>query len=380
MSATQDETLALARRLIACRSVTPADDGSLDFIAARLTASGFRCERVDRGGVRNLWARHGQGTPLVCLAGHVDVVPSGPAGDWTTDPFIATERDGFLYGRGASDMKGPLAAMLTAAERVAAAHPGHGGSIALLLTSDEEGAAIDGTVAVIDALQERGETIDYCVVGEPTSATRLGDTVKNGRRGSLNGTLTVRGTSCHIAYPERGRNPIHMALAALNELARVQWDRGNEFFPPTSLQISNVHAGAGTVNVIPASMEVLFNLRFSPESTVDGITARVRSILERHGVDYDLVWHLAGAPFMTRRGRLVETLSRAITDVTGLTPELSTGGGTSDGRFIARIAREVVEFGPVAERMHGVDERVRVADLGPLSTIYERTVAALLMS
>jgi len=380
VNAAHDETVALARQLIACRSVTPHDDGCVDLIAARLAAVGFRCERIDRGGVRNLWARHGHGTPLICLAGHVDVVPPGPVEGWTSDPFVATERDGYLYGRGASDMKGPLAAMIVAAERFVAAHPGHVGSVALLLTSDEEGAAIDGTVAVVDALQSRGETIDACIVGEPTSTRLLGDTVKNGRRGSLNGTLLVKGTQCHIAYPERGRNPIHMALSALAELAAVEWDRGNEYFPPTSFQISNVRAGTGIVNIIPGLLEVLFNFRFSPESTVDGMRARVHEILDRHGVEYELVWSLAGAPFMTGRGKLVETVSRAIISVTEVTPELSTSGGTSDGRFIARIAREVVEFGPVAESMHGVDERVRLADLGPLSVIYERTVEALLRS
>ena len=378
MNIAEHETVALARRLIACRSVTPADDGCLDLIAARLAATGFRCERIDRKDVRNLWARHGQGAPLVCLAGHVDVVPPGPVERWTSDPFVATERDGFLYGRGTSDMKGSVAAMVTAAERFVTERPDHTGSIALLLTSDEEGAAIDGTAAVVDVLQSRGETIDACIVGEPTSARRLGDTVKNGRRGSLNGVLMVKGAECHIAYPERGRNPVHMALAALAELVAVQWDPGNEHFPPTSFQISNVHAGTGTVNAIPGLLEVLFNVRFSPESTVDGIKARVHAILDRHGVEYDLMWSLTGEPFMTGRGRLVEILGRAIADLTGLTPELSTSGGTSDGRFIARMARELVEFGPVAESMHGVDERVRIGDLGPLSAIYERTVEALL--
>jgi succinyl-diaminopimelate desuccinylase len=310
----------------------------------------------------------------------VDVVPPGPVAAWTSDPFVATERDGFLYGRGASDMKGPLAAMIAAAERLVAARPDHAGSIALLLTSDEEGDATDGTVAVVDALQSRGEAIDACIVGEPTSRSRLGDTVKNGRRGSLSAALTVKGTQCHIAYPERGRNPIHMALGALAELTAVEWDRGNEHFPPTSFQMSNVRAGTGTVNVIPEQLEVLFNVRFSPASTVDGIKARVHEILDRHGVEYDLVWSLAGTPFITQRGRLVEILGRTIAAVTGVIPELSTSGGTSDGRFIARIAREVVEFGPVAESMHGADERVCIADLGPLSVIYERTVEALLAS
>ena len=378
MEQVHSETIALARQLIACRSVTPADDGCLDLVAGRLAASGFRCERVDRGGVRNLWARHGQGAPLVCLAGHVDVVPPGPIDRWSSDPFVATERDGYLYGRGASDMKASVAAMVTALERVASARPDHAGSIALLLTSDEEGDAIDGTAAVVETLQRRGDTIDACIVGEPTSSRRLGDTVKHGRRGSLSGTLTVKGAECHIAYPERGRNPIHAALPALAELVAVQWDRGNEHFPPTSFQISNVHAGAGTINVIPGSLDLLFNVRFSAESTPEGITTRVIEILDRHGVDYDLVWSPAASPFITAPGRLVETLGRAIAGVTGITPELSTSGGTSDGRFLVLVAREVVEFGPVADGMHGADERILTADLGPLSTIYERTITALL--
>ena len=378
MDISQDQTIALARRLIACRSVTPADDGCLDLVAARLAASAFRCERVDRGGVRNLWARHGHGAPLVCLAGHVDVVPPGPIERWTSDPFVATERDGYLYGRGACDMKASVAAMITAMERVVTARPDHVGSIALLLTSDEEGDAIDGTAAVVETLHVRSDTIDACIVGEPTSSRRLGDTVKHGRRGSLNGRLTVKGTECHIAYPERGRNPIHAALPALAELAVAQWDRGNEHFPPTSFQISNLRAGAGTINVIPGSLELLFNVRFSPESTPEGIKTRVLEILDRHDVEYDLVWSLSASPFITPPGRLIETISRAIAEVTGITPELSTSGGTSDGRFLVRVAREVVEFGPVAEGMHGADERVRTADLGPLSTIYERTITMLL--
>jgi succinyl-diaminopimelate desuccinylase len=372
------ETLDLARRLIACRSVTPADGGCLDLIASRLKTAGFECERIDRGGVSNLWARRGQTAPLVCLAGHVDVVTPGPIDRWSSDPFLPAERDGYLYGRGAADMKTSVAALVTAAERFVAATPDHRGSIALLLTSDEEGDAVDGTVAVVETLRSRGEMIDACIVGEPTSSERLGDTVKNGRRGSLNGVLSVRGVQCHIAYPERGRNPIHTALPALAELAAVQWDRGNEYFPPTSFQISNVHAGTGVSNVIPGTLELLFNVRFSPESTVESIKARVRAILDRHGVEYDLGWSLSASPFMTRKGRLVEALRGAVTAITGLTPELSTSGGTSDGRFIAGVAREVVEFGPLSDAMHGVDERVKLADIGPLSTIYERTITALL--
>lgn len=380
MTVAADQTLALARQLIACRSVTPADDGCIDLIAGRLGSAGFHCEHIDRGQVRNLWARRGSAAPLVCLAGHVDVVPPGPADEWKSDPFVAFERDGYLYGRGASDMKGPLAALVTAAERFVSSHSDHAGSVALLLTSDEEGAAIDGTAAVVETLQRRGETIDACIVGEPTSVNQLGDTVKNGRRGSLGGTLMIKGTPCHIAYPERGRNPIHAALPALAELAAIRWDQGNQHFQPTSFQFSNVHAGAGTVNVIPGSMEVLFNIRFSPASTVDSLEARVREVLNRHGIEYDLVWHLSGEPFMTVPGPLLNALGGAIESVTGSRPALSTSGGTSDGRFIARVAPEVVEFGPVAEGMHAANERVRVADLGPLSVIYERALEGLLTS
>jgi succinyl-diaminopimelate desuccinylase len=365
-------TIELARLLIACRSITPADGGCLDLVTDRLTGAGFRCERFDRGGVANLWARRGQAAPLVCLAGHVDVVPPGPVDRWSSDPFVPTERDGYLYGRGAADMKTSVAAMVTAAERIVTTNPGHRGSIALLLTSDEEGDAVDGTVAVVDALRRRGETMAACIVGEPTSDVRFG------RRGSLNGALVVRGVQGHIAYPERGRNPIHAALPALAELAAAQWDQGNEYFPPTSFQISNVRAGTGATNVIPGTLELLFNFRFSPESTVRGLQARVQAVLDRHGVDYDLRWTLSGSPFMTRTGRLVEALSGEIAAETGFAPALSTGGGTSDGRFIAAIAEEVVEFGPLGEGAHGVDERVRLADIGPLSIIYERTIAALL--
>jgi succinyl-diaminopimelate desuccinylase len=371
-------TLDLARRLIACRSITPADGGSLDLIATRLAAAGFECERVDRGSVRNLWARHGQAAPLICLAGHVDVVPTGPEEHWTSAPFTPTERDGYLYGRGAGDMKTSVAAMVTAAERITEANPQHAGSIALLLTSDEEGDATDGTVAVVDALLVRGEAIDACIVGEPTSAARLGDTVKNGRRGSLSGTLRVHGVQGHIAYSAQGHNPIHTTLPALAELATVQWDQGNQYFQPTSLQISNVHAGTGAGNIIPGILELLFNLRFSPESTADEIKARVHAILDRHAVEYKLDWVLGGDPFITPAGPLVDALNRSIIATTGLAPTLSTSGGTSDGRFLTRVAREVVEFGPVGESIHGVDERVRLADIGPLSSIYEQTVTTLL--
>jgi succinyl-diaminopimelate desuccinylase len=372
------QTLDLAKQLIARRSITPADDGCLDLIASRLTSAGFGCERLDRGAVRNLWARHGEGTPLVCLAGHVDVVPAGPVDRWTTDPFRPEERDGCLFGRGAADMKTSVAALVTAAERLLAAARRHRGSLALLFTSDEEGAAVDGTAAVVRELQERDIQIDACLIGEPTSAVRLGDTIKNGRRGSLDGILTVNGIQCHIAYPERGRNPIQDALPALAELAATEWDRGNEYFAPTGFQISQVHAGAGANNVIPATLAVRFNFRFSTESTADQLKARVRAILDAHGLEYELTWVLAGLPFLSPRGGLVDVLGAAVTEVTGVEPTLSTSGGTSDGRFLAAVSREVVEFGPVGASIHGVDEHVRLADIAPLSAIYERTIASLL--
>ena len=376
--AVERETVALAKRLVACRSITPADGGCLDLLASRLAASGFQSERLDRGGAGNLWARRGSGAPFVCLAGHVDVVPPGPEEQWRSDPFTPVERNGYLYGRGVADMKTSIAALVTAAERVVAANPRHRGSLAVLLTSDEDGAAVDGTAAVVETLRARGETIDACIVGEPTSSERLGDVIKNGRRGSLNGSLTVKGVQCHIAYPERGRNPIHAALPALAELVAAPWDQGTEYFPPTSFQISNVHAGSGTHNVIPGTLEVRFNFRFSPASSREELQRLVRAILDRHGLEYDLDWTFVGPPFITPRGPLVDVISAAIRSVTGLTPRLSTTGGTSDGRFIAEVAREIVEFGPLNESIHKVDERLRVADIGPLSMIYERAIAALL--
>jgi len=374
----QRDTLALAKRLIACRSVTPDDGGALEMIGARLTKAGFACERIDRGPVRNLWARRGTAAPVVCCAGHVDVVPSGPVERWTSDPFTPTERDGSLFGRGAADMKTSVAAMVTAAERFVARVPDHHGSLTLLLTSDEEGAGVDGTAAVVRELQSRGEGIDACIIGEPTSASRFGDTIKNGRRGSLNGVLRVNGIQCHVAYPERGRNPIQTALPALAELAAIEWDRGNEYFSPTSFQISEIHAGTGANNVIPGSLDVLFNFRFSTESTAEQLQARVHQVLDAHSLDYVLNWSLSGVPFLSPRGGLVDVVSAAVTAVTGVTPALSTTGGTSDGRFLASVSREVVEFGPLSASIHGIDEHVRIADIAPLSAIYEQTIAALL--
>ncbi len=346
-------------------------------IEMRLAGAGFRCERIDRGGVANLWARHGVDSPVVCFAGHVDVVPPGPVDQWTSDPFVATERDGFLVGRGAADMKVSVAAMVTAVERVVVQGP-HRGSIAVLLTADEEGEARHGTRAVVEALTSRSEAIDFCIIGEPTSADRFGDTIKNGRRGSLNGILRVHGIQCHIAYPERGRNPIHEALPALAELAAIEWDRGNDYFPPTSFQISNVLAGAGANNVIPGTLDVQFNFRFSTESTVESLQSRVEEVLNRHGVRYDLTWSVTGAPFLTGAGPLVDAVADAVGVVTGVTPRLSTTGGTSDGRFLATIAREVVEFGPLNESIHKIDEKVAISDIDPLSRIYERALRTLL--
>ena len=374
----QRETLDLARRLIACRSITPDDGGSLDVIAARLTDAGFSCERLDRGPVKNLWARRGSHAPLVCLAGHVDVVPPGPIDRWTSEPFSPTEREGRLFGRGAADMKTSVAALVTAAERFVARQPHHRGSVALLFTSDEEGAGIDGTAAVVRELQSRGDHIDAAIVGEPTSVERLGDTIKNGRRGSLNGVLRVNGIQCHIAYPERGHNPIAAALPPLTELAATEWDRGNEYFSPTSFQISDIHAGTGANNIIPGSLDVMFNFRFSTESTADQLKSRVHAVLDTHGLDYVLHWSLSGAPFLSTRGGLVDVVSAAVAEVTGLMPALSTSGGTSDGRFLATISREVVEFGPLSASIHGIDEHVRIADIGPLSAVYERALTKLL--
>lgn len=373
-----DTTLALAKELLSRPSLTPDDAGCLTVIESRLQALGFRCERLDQGGVRNLWAAHGSGSPLVCFAGHVDVVPPGPVEQWQSDPFTPTERNGSLYARGAADMKGPLAAAVTAVERFVAGGADRAGTVALLLTSDEEGVAIDGTAAVVRILRERGVSIDHCVVVESTSTERLGDGIKNGRRGSLNGTLTVNGLQCHIAYPHLGRNPIHLAAPALAELCAMTWDNGNEYFPPTSFQISNIHAGAGATNVVPGTMSVLFNFRFSPESTVDGLQATVAAVLDRHDLDYAIEWSVSGLPFLTPRGRLVDTLSGAIQKETGVVPELSTGGGTSDARFIAAVAREVVEFGAVNQSMHKIDEHIRLADLAPLSRIYEQTLSRLM--
>jgi succinyl-diaminopimelate desuccinylase len=371
-------TLDLARQLISRNSVTPADGGCLELITEHLVRLDFSIERMDSNGVSNLWARRGTARPLLCLAGHTDVVPPGPLEQWHSDPFVPTERDGTLYGRGAADMKTSLAAFVVAVEQFVATRPDHAGSIGLLLTSDEEGDATDGTVRVVEALRARGEMMDYCIVGEPTSVTRLGDTIKNGRRGSLSARLVVKGIQGHVAYPEKVRNPIHLAAPALAELSATRWDDGNEFFPPTSFQISNIHAGTGATNVVPGTLEALFNFRFSTASTVDGLQDRVHKILDRHDLEYEIQWTLGGKPFVTPRGTLVAALSAAIREATGADPELSTSGGTSDGRFIAGICPEVAEVGPVSASIHKIDEHVALGDIEPLTAIYRGTLDRLL--
>jgi succinyl-diaminopimelate desuccinylase len=372
-------TLALTRQLIERRSVTPEDDGCQALIAERLRAAGFRSETIARNGTTNLWARRGSARPVVVFAGHTDVVPPGPREQWLSDPFVPAERDGCLYGRGASDMKASLAAFVVAAEEFAAAHPDHPGSIALLLTSDEEGPATDGTVAVVEALHARGEAVDCCIVGEPTSVDRLGDMIKNGRRGSLSGRLTVRGVQGHVAYPHLARNPVHELAPALAELAAQRWDQGNEFFPPTTFQVSNIRAGTGALNVIPGTCEVEFNLRFAPVSTAAGLIERIDTLLRRHGLDFDVQWTVGAQPFLTAPGALVAAISRAIEEVTGGRPALSTTGGTSDGRFLATICPQVVEFGPPNATIHKVNECVRIDDLAPLKDVYRRTLELLLL-
>ena len=372
------EVLELAKALIARRSVTPDDAGCMDIITSRLASLGFTFEYVDSGDVRNLWARRGTSNPLLCFAGHTDVVPTGPLEQWHSDPFSPVVRDGYLYGRGAADMKSSLAAMVVAIEKFVAQHPDHKGSIAFLLTSDEEGDAVEGTIKVVDALKSRKEHMDFCIIGEPTSSEQLGDTIKNGRRGSLSGALTVRGIQGHIAYPEKVRNPIHLAAPALAELAATRWDDGNEYFPATSFQVSNIHGGTGASNVVPGTLKVLFNFRFSTASTVASLQSRAHAILDCHHLEYDLQWTIGGFPFLTPKGKLVDAISAAITDVTNIKPSLSTNGGTSDGRFIAALCPEVVEFGPCNATLHKINENVLVANLEPLAACYQGVLKRLL--
>ena len=371
-------TLDLAQTLIARRSVTPNDDGCQSLLSARLAPLGFAAEVIRSGGVTNTWLRRGKTSPVFVFAGHTDVVPTGPLDQWMSDPFTPTLSDGLLVGRGASDMKSSIAAFVVAAEEFIRAHPHHGGSIALLLTSDEEGPAVDGTTRVVEVLRARGEALEYCVVGEPTSVTRLGDTIKNGRRGSLSARLTVKGVQGHVAYPHLARNPVHTLAPALAELAATQWDRGDEFFPPTTFQVSNIHAGTGAGNVIPGTCVVDFNLRFAPTSSAESLRSRIEAILDRHAVDRSIEWTLGAEPFLTPRGTLSKALAASIRAVTGTATELSTAGGTSDGRFIATFCPQVIEFGPPNATIHQINESIAVADLEPLKDIYLGTLERLL--
>ncbi|MCE2880220.1 MAG: succinyl-diaminopimelate desuccinylase [Comamonadaceae bacterium] len=376
-------TLDLTEELISRASVTPEDGGCLELLAQRLARLGFVCERLDSGPadfrVSNLWARKAgkPGSPTLVFAGHTDVVPTGPLEQWSSAPFVPSHRDGRLYGRGAADMKTSLAAMVVATEEFLHQHPQPALSVAFLLTSDEEGPSKDGTVVVVEQLRARGEKLDYCIVGEPTSVNQLGDMIKNGRRGTLSGKLRVRGVQGHIAYPHLAKNPIHLFAPALAELTRTEWDRGNAYFPATSWQVSNIHAGTGAGNVIPGDLVVDFNFRFCTESTTDGLKTRLEDVLKRHGLDYELAWTLGGEPFLTTPGALVQAMSDSIAAQTGAAPELSTTGGTSDGRFISRICAQVVEFGPVNASIHKIDEHVAVADIEPLKNIYKGVLERL---
>ncbi len=373
------KTLALTEELIALHSVTPADGGCQLKMAERLSPLGFDCETIASGDVTNLWARRGKEQPLLVFAGHTDVVPTGPLERWSSDPFVPTHRNGKLYGRGAADMKTSLAAMVVAVEEFVAAHPNHKGSIGFLITSDEEGPAIDGTVIVCDKLKARGEQLDYCIVGEPTSVNQIGDMIKNGRRGTMSGKLIIKGLQGHIAYPHLAKNPIHLAMPALAELATIEWDQGNEYYLPTSWQMSNIHAGTGASNVIPGECVVDFNFRFSTASTVEGLQKGVPAVLDKHGLDYQLNWTVGGLPFLTPRGELSDALSSAIKAETGLDTELSTTGGTSDGRFIAQICPQVIEFGPTNASIHKIDEHIAVSEIEPLKNVYRRTLENLLL-
>jgi succinyl-diaminopimelate desuccinylase len=371
-------TLDLSRVLIERPSVTPDDQGCQQLLAERLQAIGFHTEHLRFDEVDNLWARRGNSKPLFVFAGHTDVVPPGPLHKWTSAPFDPVIRDGYLYGRGAADMKGSIAAMVTACERFTAEHADHKGSIAFLITSDEEGPSVNGTVKVVELLQSRGEHIDWCLVGEPSSREQVGDTIKNGRRGSLNGVLEILGKQGHVAYPQLADNPIHRAAPALAELCRVEWDAGNEFFPPTTFQISNVSAGSGTENVIPGSLQVMFNLRFSTASTAESLRSRIEDILSRHGLDYVITWKLSGEPFLTPAGELVDAARAAIKSTVGIETHLSTSGGTSDGRFIAPTGAQVVELGPLNDTIHKINECVNAEELDKLSFIYEKILKQLL--
>jgi succinyl-diaminopimelate desuccinylase len=372
------QTLELTQDLLRRRSLTPADAGCQELIAGRLAAAGFAVESLRYGEVDNLWARRGSGAPVFCFAGHTDVVPTGPVEEWHSDPFVPARRGESLYGRGAADMKSGLAAMVTAAEAFVAAYPAHHGTLAFLITSDEEGPSVDGTKRVAQTLRERGERIDWCLVGEPSSESALGDTIKIGRRGSLSGRLTVHGVQGHVAYPQLAENPVHTLAPALAELTRRQWDQGTEHFQPTSFQVSNLNAGTGAPNVIPGELRARFNLRYCPVQTLAGLRQTVEEILHRHGVRYTLEWYVSGEPFYTPPGTLCEAVSEAVYEVSGRRPKLSTGGGTSDGRFIAPLGAQVVELGVVNASIHKVNESVRVADIDALHAMYFNVLRRLL--
>ena len=376
---TLSPTLELACELIRRASVTPADEGCQQLMMARLAAAGFAVEPMRIEDVENFWARRGGEGPVLCFAGHTDVVPTGPQEAWQHPPFVAfVDEQGMLRGRGAADMKGSLAAMIVAVERFVAEHPQHKGAIAFLITSDEEGPALHGTQAVVERLRERGERLDWCIVGEPSSTAQVGDVVKNGRRGSLNGKLRILGKQGHVAYPHLARNPIHLAAPALAELAAEPWDAGNAFFPPTTFQISNIQSGTGANNVIPGELSALFNFRFSTESTVEGLRQRVETILDKHGLNWQIDWSLSGLPFLTEPGELLDAVAASIRAVTGRDTEASTSGGTSDGRFIATLGTQVVELGPVNATIHQIDEQVLASDLDLLTEIYYQTLVRLL--
>ena len=373
-----EDTLQLTRELISRASVTPDDQGCQELICERLQAAGFDCQHLRFEDVDNLWVTHGSGSPLFVFAGHTDVVPTGPESDWTSPPFIATDRDGNLFGRGSADMKTSIAASVTSAEQFVKENPDHPGTIGLLITSDEEGPSINGTVKVMQWLEEQSIKIDYCIVGEPSSVKQMGDTVKVGRRGSLNGYMTIHGKQGHVAYPHLADNPFHRALPALSELAEIEWDQGNEFFPPTSFQISNIFSGTGAENVIPGNVELKFNFRFSSELSEDDLKARATAVFEKHKLNYSIDWRLSGNPFLTQKGALVDAVTTACTEILGVTPELSTAGGTSDGRFIAPTGTEVVELGPCNASIHQIDEHVKLTDPVQLARAYQRILQLIL--
>ena len=370
--------VALTRALIERPSITPEDAGCQALIGEQLEAQGFQLTHIPSADVKNLWAVRGTGSPMLVFAGHTDVVPTGPVDQWRFDPFAGTVSEGYLYGRGSADMKGSLAAMLKATEGFIAAHPDHAGSIAYLITSDEEGVAVDGTVKVVDWLEQAGIKPEYCIVGEPSSSAAVGDVIRIGRRGSLNGTLTVKGIQGHVAYPDQARNPIHAALSALQALTEISWDQGNEAFPPTSFQISNISSGTGATNVIPGDLTALFNFRFCTEQTAEGLKAKVAAILDQQDFDYELDWALSGNPFQTASARLIDAVRESVREAQSFEPEASTGGGTSDGRFVARLGTEIVELGPVNATIHSVDERVDIRDLDLLVQMYEGILKRLL--